>query len=61
MARYRQRLRDEGLRPVQIWVPDTRNPSFLKQLKQDVASLSHPHEKKALEFIEQASDFDGWQ
>ena len=27
-SRYRSRLRRKGLRPVQIWVPDTRRPGF---------------------------------
>jgi hypothetical protein len=25
---YRERMRARGLRPVQIWVPDTRTPAF---------------------------------
>ncbi|HWZ67422.1 MAG TPA: antitoxin MazE family protein [Stellaceae bacterium] len=25
---YRERLRRQGLRPVQIWVPDVRSPGF---------------------------------
>ncbi len=29
MASYRQRMRAAGLRPVQIWVPDTRAPEFV--------------------------------
>lgn len=28
MASYRQRMRAAGLRPVQIWVPDTRAADF---------------------------------
>jgi len=28
MASYRQRMRAAGLRPVQIWVPDTRAAGF---------------------------------
>jgi hypothetical protein len=30
MTSYRQRMRTAGLRPVQIWVPDTRAPGFVK-------------------------------
>ena len=30
MANYRQRMRAAGLRPVQIWVPDTSAPGFSK-------------------------------
>lgn len=25
---HRQRLRAQGLRPIQIWVPDVRSPAF---------------------------------
>lgn len=25
---YRERLRQQGLRPIQIWVPDVRSPDF---------------------------------
>ena len=28
MLNYRKRLRDAGMRPVQIWVPDIRSPGF---------------------------------
>ena len=28
VRRHRERLRKMGLRPIQIWVPDVRGPSF---------------------------------
>ncbi|MGY6497658.1 MAG: antitoxin MazE family protein [Microcella sp.] len=28
VSAYRSRLRAEGLRPVQMWVPDVRTPTF---------------------------------
>ena len=28
---YRERMRARGLRPVQIWVPDTRTPHFASE------------------------------
>ena len=28
VSAYRARLRKQGLRPIQIWVPDTRQPNF---------------------------------
>lgn len=28
---HRQRLRAQGLRPIQIWVPDVRSPEFAAQ------------------------------
>jgi hypothetical protein len=31
VQRHRDALRMAGLRPVQIWVPDTRRPDFLQE------------------------------
>jgi hypothetical protein len=28
---HRQRLREQGLRPIQIWVPDVRSPEFVAE------------------------------
>jgi len=31
VRRYRERLRQQGLRPVQIWVPDVNAPEFIRE------------------------------
>ncbi len=33
VGRYRDRLRAQGLRPVQMWVPDTRGLHFLEECR----------------------------
>jgi hypothetical protein len=58
MQNYRMRLRKRGLRPVQIWVPDSRHPKFAAELTRQVASLSAADETDALNFIEKASGTD---
>lgn len=40
MANYRQRMRAAGLRPVQIWVPDTRSPEFAKICRRQAAAIA---------------------
>ena len=30
---HRQRLRSQGLRPIQIWVPDVRSPRFASEAR----------------------------
>lgn len=30
---HRKRLRAQGLRPIQIWVPDTRSPKFAAEAR----------------------------
>jgi hypothetical protein len=47
---HRQRLRAQGLRPIQIWVPDVRSPEFAAQAHQQslaVASSSHAVDDQA--------------
>ncbi|HTT79359.1 MAG TPA: antitoxin MazE-like protein [Stellaceae bacterium] len=33
VARRRAKLRAAGLRPVQLWVPDTRDPQFIEECR----------------------------
>ena len=56
MKDYRTRLRRQGLRPVQIWVPDQRAPGFRAELKRQVELLDTQDEADALDFIAQAAD-----
>jgi hypothetical protein len=36
----RQRLRADGFRPVQLWLPDTRSEAFAAQLAHDIAAVA---------------------
>ena len=38
--RFRQRQRTKGLRPVQIWLPDTRKAEFTAQVARDIAAVA---------------------
>ncbi len=40
MASYRQRMRAAGLRPVQIWVPDTRSPGFIEACRRQAHAVA---------------------
>lgn len=40
MHEHRQRLREQGLRPVQIWVPDTRSPEFAAEAHRQSAAVA---------------------
>lgn len=33
VQKYRDALRASGLRPIQIWVPDTRQPGFAEECR----------------------------
>jgi len=54
---HRRRLRAQGLRPIQIWVPDVRAPRFRAQAHRQslaVATSLQAHEDQS--FIDAVSD-----
>lgn len=58
---YRDKLQAAGLRPLQIWVPDTRRPGFAEECRRQSLSLrDDPAEREIADWIENASDIEGW-
>ncbi len=55
---HRKRLRQQGLRPIQIWVPDMRSPAFVTEAhRQSLAVAKSPHAKQDQDFINAVSDW----
>lgn len=63
VQKHRDALRKARLRPVQIWVPDTRRPGFAKECRRQcrlvaqadrVDAALHPFMDEAL------ADVEGW-
>ncbi len=62
VRKHREALRMAGLRPVQLWVPDTRQPSFAALCREQSARLSNdPLETEILDWIEAVSEQKGWR
>jgi len=58
---YRQKMRSMGLRPLQIWVPDTRSPKFAAECRrQSLLAAQQLSEQEIMDFMEAAQDTDGW-
>jgi hypothetical protein len=54
---YRERLRRQGLRPIQIWVPDVRSRAFRAEAhRQSLAVAESPHAAEDQAFIDAVSD-----
>jgi hypothetical protein len=50
VQRHRDRLRQQGLRPIQIWVPDVSAPEFIREAHRQselVASSSNEADEQA--------------
>jgi len=55
---HRERLREQGLRPIQIWVPDVRSPAFRSEAhRQSLAIATSPHAHDDQAFIDAVSDW----
>ena len=54
---YRQRMRARGLRPIQIWVPDTRTAAFRAEAhRQSLAVAKSRHGREDQDFIDAIAD-----
>jgi hypothetical protein len=61
VRKHRDQLRAEGLKPVQLWIPDTRSETFRRKCEQESLSLAHdPLEADTLAWIAEVADTDGW-
>lgn len=63
MANYRRRLRARGLRPVQVWVPDLRDPAVRARLAADARTVrDHASTAEGHAFVDAAlADVEGWE
>jgi len=54
---HRDRLRQQGLRPIQIWVPDVRASSFRSEAhRQSLAVATSAHTRDDQDFIDAVSE-----
>lgn len=63
VQKRRDALRMAGLRPIQIWVPDTRRPGFAAECQRQskLASQADRADDEMMHFIDEAlEDVDGW-
>ncbi len=63
VQKHRAALRQAGLRPVQIWVPDTRRPDFLQECRRQSTLVARADEVDSdllLLMNEALADVEGW-
>jgi hypothetical protein len=59
VADHRTRLRNQGLRPLQIWVPDTRTPGFAEEAhRQSVLAAASDAASQDQDFVDAISQFN---
>jgi hypothetical protein len=62
VRKHRAELRAAGMRPLQIWVPDTRRPGFADECRRQSSRLrDDPAEQDTLRWLSAAADRAGWE
>lgn len=62
VQRHRNGLRAAGLRPLQVWVPDTRRPGFAAECRrQSLLVRDTPQEQEAMDWLDTVRDTEGWE
>jgi hypothetical protein len=64
VQKHRAALRASGMRPIQIWVPDTRAPGFAEECRRQslLAATSDSKDKDMMTLMDGAlADVDGWE
>ena len=64
VQKHREALRQAGLRPVQIWVPDTRRANFAQECERQVklVAAADQLEREAVDALmhDSLADVEGW-
>lgn len=56
---HRARLRAQGLRPIQIWVPDVRSPEFAAEAhRQSLLAAQSPHAEEDQDWVDSVSEIN---
>jgi hypothetical protein len=62
VQKHRLALRAAGLRPVQIWVPDSRRAGFAAECRRQCLALRKSRsEAGQLKWLLSVADTDGWK
>lgn len=62
VRRHRAALRRAGLRPVQLWLPDTRRAGFAAECARQSRLLRNDVAEAELQrWLESVADTDGWR
>lgn len=64
VQKHRASLRDSGLRPIQIWVPDVRRAGFAEECRRQsllIAEVEHEDAALSIFMDEALADIEGWQ
>jgi hypothetical protein len=62
VQKHRDKMRAAGLKPVQIWAYDTKDPAFLAQVKRECELINaHEDSRRVDKEMLSVADFSDWK
>lgn len=63
VRRYRERMKVQGFRQLNLWVPDTRSPQFAEECRrQSRLAAEHDRADEVMDLLEEAArGIEGWE
>ena len=62
LRQYHEALRKAGLRPIRIWVPDTKRTGFAEECRrQSLLLRDDQQERETIAWLENVADHEGWK
>jgi hypothetical protein len=62
VGRYRARMRAQGFRPIQLWVPDTRSPKFAAECRRQSLAVARRGNGEIEGFLDAAArEIEDWK
>jgi hypothetical protein len=62
VRQHREALRAKGLRPVQVWIPDTRRPEITAEYRSQLQAIANDdRDREMLGWLEGIAYTDGWE
>ena len=58
VAQHRKQMKEQGMRLLQIWVPDRTNEQYLADMKKEYASINKADEQD--DIMEWLEEHSGW-
>ncbi|HYA40917.1 MAG TPA: antitoxin MazE family protein [Syntrophobacteraceae bacterium] len=60
-AKYREKMRAQGLRPIQIWVPDVRSKTLAEEVRRQSLRVSRKDESDLMDELDMsAAQTEDW-
>ena len=54
-AKFREKLRAQGLRPIQIWVPDVRSKALVEEVRRQSLRVSGKEESDLMDELDMSA------